>query len=297
MRLGVQMPQGELSEDPAEIRAYAEAAVDLGFRHMQVVDHVLGAHRASHQELDYLPYDSGHLLHEPLVLFGFLAGCVPKLEVVTGVLILPQRQTALVAKQVAEVDVLNGGRTRVAVGTGWNAIEYEALGVEMRSRAPRLEEQIGLLRRLWTEPVVDFEGDFHRVDAAGINPLPTRRPVPIWIGGTVKRARDRAARLGDGYLMPWPLPAAPLESHWVEDLEAMRELHRTEGSTPEFGIEARILPDPERSPEQWRQSAADWRELGATHLSIRVTGLGLRGADAHIGLLESVAAALADLTR
>ena len=180
---------------PAAIRAYAQAAEELGFTHLTSYDHVLGADPAGHPGFSG-PYTAESMFHEPFVLYGYLAAVAPKLELVTGIIILPQRQTVLVAKQAAEVDILTGGRFRLGVGQGWNAVEYEALGMDWDTRGRRMEEQIELLRRLWQEPVLSFEGRFHTITAAGINPLPVQRPIPIWMGGSSVRGAetDRAAR-------------------------------------------------------------------------------------------------------
>ena len=182
MRVGVVFPQTEIGADRGGVRAYAEAAEELGYAHLAAYDHVLGADPAGHPGFSG-PYTHRTMFHEVLVLLGFLAGVTRDLELVTSVVIAPQRQTALLAKQAAEVDVLSGGRLRLGLGLGWNDVEYEALGVPFRRRGRRMEEQIGLMRRLWREPVVSFEGEFHRVTAAGLNPLPERRSIPIWIGG------------------------------------------------------------------------------------------------------------------
>ena len=277
MRVGVVFPQTEIGSDPGGVRAYAEAVEGLGFSHLTSYDHVLGADPAGHPGFSG-PYTAASMFHEPLVLYGYLAAVAPKLELVTGIVILPQRQTALVAKQAAEVDLLTGGRFRLGVGQGWNAVEYEALGMDWRDRGPRFEEQIELLRRLWQEPVLSFEGRFHRVTAAGINPLPVQRPIPIWMGGSSVPALRRIARLADGY---FPL-SNPLEDGWAVTLERMRKWRQEAGRDPDdLGIEARI-DVATGTPEDWRRAAEDWRVLGATHLSINTMRGGLAGAGAHI---------------
>src|SRR5436853_5331098 len=177
--VGVVFPQTEIGADPAGVRAYAQAAQDLDYSHLVVYDHVLGADPAAYPGWSG-PYTAQTMFHEVFVLFGYLAAVAPALELVTSVVILPQRQTALVAKQAAEIDILTGGRFRLGLGIGWNHVEYEALGMDFTNRGRRLEEQIELLRRLWTEPVFDFEGRWHTVTAAGLNPLPVQRPIPIW---------------------------------------------------------------------------------------------------------------------
>ena len=192
MRIGVVFPQTEIGADVGAVRAYAERVEELGFSHLLAYDHVLGADPASHAPWTG-PYDVHTTFHEPLVLFGYLAA-VTSLELVTGIIILPQRQTALAAKQAAEVDLLTGGRLRFGVGLGWNAVEYEALGQDFSNRGRRIEEQVTLLRRLWTEQVVTFEGRYERVTAAGLAPLPVQRPIPVWFGAQSQRAYQRAGR-------------------------------------------------------------------------------------------------------
>src|SRR4051794_37097312 len=178
MRIGVVFPQTEIGAEPIAIRDYTQAAEELGYRHLLIYDHVLGASIAGRPDWRG-PYTSDTLFHEPFVLFGYLAALTKQLELVTGVIILPQRQTALIAKQAAEIDVLSGGRLRLGVGIGWNEVEYQALGENFRNRAARMEEQIDVLRALWTQPVVNFQGRWHQIDAAGIKPMPLQRPIPI----------------------------------------------------------------------------------------------------------------------
>jgi probable F420-dependent oxidoreductase len=287
VQLGVVFPQTEIGADPGGIREYAQAVQELGFRHLHAYDHVLGAD-VSRRPGWTGPYTHETMFHEPFVLFGFLAALAPGLELVPAVIILPQRQTALVAKQAAEVDVLTGGRTRLGVGIGWNEVEYEALGEDFGNRGRRIEEQVELLRRLLTEPVVDFEGRWHRVTAAGINPLPVQRPVPIWFGASAEPALRRAARLGDGFF-----PQRPLEGGWARTLERMRAWAEEAGRDwSSFGIDQR-LHAAEGGPDDWRAAADEWRSLGATHLSVNTMGAGLRGAAAHVERLRLVRDALA----
>ena len=196
MRLGVVFPQTEIGADPAAIRDYAQAVQAMGYRHILIYDHVLGASTASRPEWRGA-YTSETLFHEPFVLYGYLAA-LTNLELVTGVIILPQRQTALVAKQAAEVDVLSGGRLRLGVGVGWNEVEYQGLNESFHNRGARCDEQIAVLRALWTQPVVTFHGRWHHIEEAGIKPLPVQQPIPIWIGGHSEAALKRAGRLGDG---------------------------------------------------------------------------------------------------
>src|SRR5258706_7423281 len=184
--LGVVLPQTENGADPAVVRAYAVAVEELGYRHILAYDHVLGADPATHVGWDG-PYDVDTTFHEPFVLFGYLAA-ITSLELVTGIIILPQRQTALVAKQAAEVDLLTEGRFRLGVGLGWNAVEYEGLGKDFSDRGRRISEQVELLRRLWTELSVTYTGAYHPVTGAGLAPLPRQRPIPVWFGAQPGRA-------------------------------------------------------------------------------------------------------------
>lgn len=289
MRLGAVFPQTEIGADPGGVRSYIEAVQGLGFHHLMAYDHVLGADGARHRHL-VGPYRAEHLFHEILVLFGFAAAVAPGLELVTGVVIAPQRQTALLAKQAAEIDVLTGGRLRLGLGLGWNDVEYEALGMSFRDRGRRFEEQIELMRRLWTEPVLDFQGRWHRVTAAGLNPLPVQRPIPIWIGGSAEPALRRAARLGDGYL-----PQRPLEGGWPATIARVRGWVSEAGRDPDaFGIDARVSAAA-GTPEEWRRTAEEWRALGATHLTVVTLGGGLEGPDAHVERLRQAREALAGL--
>ena len=207
MRFGVVFPQLEIGADPVAVRDYAQAAESLGYQHLLVYDHVLGANAGSRPGWRG-SYRHTDMFHEPFVLFGYLGGVTTTLELVTGVLILPQRQTALVAKQVAEVDVLTGGRLRLGIGTGWNAVEYEALSEDFHNRGLRSEEQIEVMRALWTRELVSYEGRWHKITDAGLNPLPVQRPVPVWFGGMDERVLRRTARMGDGWF-PQFQPSEP----------------------------------------------------------------------------------------
>jgi probable F420-dependent oxidoreductase len=280
MQIGVVFPQLEIGPDPAGVRAYAHAVQQLGFKHLMIYDHVVGADPASYPGWSG-PYTFESQFHEPFVVFGYLAAVAPELELVTGVIILPQRQTVLVAKQAAEVDVLTSGKLRLGIGIGWNTVEYEALGMDFSNRGKRFEEQIELLRRLWTEPVVTFEGRYHRVTAAGLNPLPVQRPIPLWIGASAEPAIKRAAELADGYF-----PQRPLEGGWPATMDKIRGWLKDAGRDPAtFGIEARLNANA-GTPDEWRKVVEEWRDLGATHLSINTMGAGLHGPDAHVERLR-----------
>jgi probable F420-dependent oxidoreductase len=287
MRLGVVFPQTEIGPDPAIVKEYAQTADELGYTHLLVYDHVLGADTTIAERADWRgPYTTEHLFHEPFVLFGYLAGLTRSLELVTGILILPQRQTALVAKQAAEVDVLSGGRLRLGIGVGWNAVEYEALGEDFHTRGRRAAEQIQLLRRLWTEPVVDFRGRFENIPQAGINPLPVQQPIPIWFGGMADSVLRRLARYGDGWF-PQFRPATESAAAYMEKLRGY--VGDAGRAMSEIGIEGRFTAS--GSPDSWRAAAEEWRSLGATHLSVNTMGLGLSPRE-HIETIRRVKEAL-----
>lgn len=286
MQLGVVFPQTEIGADAAGVRSYAEAARELGYRHLLAYDHVVGADTASRPGWTG-PYTAETMFHEPFVLFGYLAAAAPGLELVNGVLILPQRQATLVAKQAAEVDVLAGGRLRLGVGIGWNDVEYEALGMDFRNRARRFEEQIALMRRLWTEPTFTFDGEFDHLEAAGIKPLPVQRPIPLWIGASAAPALKRAATLADGFF-----PQRPLEGGWPATMDQMRAWREDSGQSWQgFGVEARVNCHT-GTPDDWRKEYEEWVALGATHISIVTTRGGLTGVDAHIRRLREAREAI-----
>jgi probable F420-dependent oxidoreductase len=281
MRIGAVFPQTEIGDDPTVLRAWAQAVEDMGYRHILAFDHVLGA--ATRTRPGWRGYTSDDAFHEPFVLFGYLAAVTSDIELVTGVLVLPQRQTALVAKQAAEVDVLSGGRLRLGVGVGWNHPEYEALGESFTDRGIRSEEQVELLRALWADSAINFDGRWHRVDNAGIKPLPVRRRIPVWFGGDAEATLRRVGRLGDGWL-PQRAPDETVRGM----LDRVREYATAAGRTPEeIGVEPRLTLA--RVPEADRAGfAAGWRDLGATHLCVNTMGLGLARPDDHIRVLQDV---------
>ncbi len=279
MQLGVVFPQTEIGADPGPIREYAQAAEAAGYEHLLVYDHVLGADPDRPGGFSG-PYNHDTLFHEPLVLFGYLAGITERLELVTGILILPQRQTALVAKQTAEVDVLSSGRLRLGIGVGWNDVEYEALGENFRNRGRRVEEQIALLRALWSEPTVSFEGNYHSIVRAGIKPLPPNGSIPIWIGGMSDPVIERVGRLSDGwfpqYRKPSELPAG---------LERVHAAAEAAGRSPsDVGIEARVQLGGD--PSEAAAFANEWIEAGATHMSVNTMNAGFTAVGQHIEAIE-----------
>lgn len=285
MRIGVVFPQTELGGDPGAVRAFGERTEDLGFAHLLAYDHVLGADPAVHQGWSG-PYDIDTTFREPLVMFGYLAALTSTLELVTGVIVLPQRQTALVAKQAAEVDLLSGGRLRLGVGLGWNAVEYEALGENFRDRGRRSEEQIELLRRLWTERSVTFERRHHHVTGAGLAPLPVQRPIPLWIGAASPRAYARVGRLADGWF-PMFGPGSRLDEARAVVVGAARDAGRDPGS---IGMEGRVSWQGDL--DATLAAIEEWRQIGATHLTVNTMGAGLQTVDEHLAVLEAVADAM-----
>ena len=284
MQIGVVYPQTELRGDPDAVRRIGRAVEDLGFHHLLTYDHVLGAVHADRTPPLTGPYTESDPFHDPFVMYAYLAGITQRIQFATGVLVLPQRQTALVARQAADVDLLSGGRLRLGVGVGWNHVEYEALGQNFRTRGAREEEQIELLRRLFTEPVVDFAGRFDRVDRASLVPRPARS-IPIWLGGFGEVAFERAARLADGFIFGGGL------GYCIDAWKQMRErLGGLGRSVEDFGADYTAL-----TREGVGEIAAKidaWREAGGTHVSVVTMGLGFDSVDGHLDYLASVAAAL-----
>jgi probable F420-dependent oxidoreductase len=291
MRIGAVFPQTEIGNDPSVIRAWAQGVEELGYLHVLAFDHVLGAGLDTRPGWTG-PYHSGTPFHEVFVLFGYLAAVTTKIELVTGIVILPQRQTALVAKQAAAVDVLSGGRLRLGIGIGWNEVEYEALGESFGNRGARSEEQVDVLRRLWAEPTITYSGRWHRVNNAGINPRPLRGRIPVWFGGNAEAVLRRVGRLGDGWL-PQRLPDGVAAGM----LDRVRGYAREAGRAPdEIGFEPRLTLA--QVPESERASyAAGWRDLGATHMCVNTMGLGLASADDHLDALRDTLRILKAVTQ
>ena len=288
MKLGVVFPQTEIGSDPSVIRDYAQAAEGAGYDHVLAFDHVLGAKEERFDKLGRRPpYTDQSPFHEIFVLFGYLAACTRRLELVSGIVILPQRQTALVAKQAAAIDVLSGGRLRLGVGIGWNHVEYEALNESFQTRGRRVSEQIAVMRRLWTEPLVNFTGEYHTLDRAGINPLPVQRPIPVWMGGMAEPVLKRVAEISDGWFPQFQPGDASSQT-----LDRMRAYMKDAGRPfSAVGIEGRFTYGIGGAAE-WNKRACEWRDLGATHLSVNTMGSGLspRG---HIEAIVRMKAALA----
>jgi probable F420-dependent oxidoreductase len=283
MRIGLVFPQTEIGSDPAAIRDYAQTAEGLGFTHLLAYDHVLGANPDRPGGFTG-PYTYQTPFHEVFVLFSYLAGLTQRLEFVTGILILPQRQTALVAKQAASLDVLSGGRLRLGMGLGWNKIEYIGLNEDFHNRGKRIEEQVALLRQLWTKPLVDFTGKWHTIPDAGLKPLPIQQPIPIWFGGQDERALRRVARLADGWL---PNQRSIAETKPSLDLLG-RFLEEAGRSHSEFGLEPRLAYGA-GDPKAWETAMRDWQAEGATHLSFNTMGNGFQTPREHIQAIQKFA--------
>jgi probable F420-dependent oxidoreductase len=285
VQIGVVFPQTEIGPDAGVVRAYAEQVERMGYRHILVYDHVVGADPKVHEGWRG-PYNADTLFHEPMVLFGYLAA-LTSLELVTGIIILPQRQTVLFAKQAAEVDRLTQGRFRCGIGLGWNAVEYEALGKDFSNRGRRMDEQIELLRWLWTEPTVTFEGEYERVTGAGLNPMPVQRPIPLWIGAASPRAYQRVGRLADGWF-----PQVPPGPHLDEARAFVEEGARAADRDPS-GIQMEGRANwGEKGVAGVVRHIDKWRAAGATHIAINTMNAGLGGVDEHLRVLEECAAEL-----
>ena len=282
MQYGVVFPQTEFGNDPQAIKEYAQTAEEIGYNYLLVYDHVLGAHPNREPKLTG-PYTYEHPFHEPMVFFGFLAAVTRQLELVTGILILPQRQTALVAKQTAEVDVLSGGRLRLGIGIGWNYVEYDALGEKFQRRGRRVEEQIEVLRQLWTQPLITHHTAQHHIDNAGINPLPIQRPIPIWFGGAAEPVLKRAARLGEGW-MPAGRPPDDRVKAYIEQLHGY--LEEAGRDRKNFGIDPWISIQ-RLNKDEWHRRVEAWRTLGASHVAVNTMGAGFTSPQAHIDAIRS----------
>ena len=279
MRLGAIFPQNEIGNDPGAIREWVQTAEGLGYDHVLAYDHVLGADTTNRPNWSG-PYTSETPFHEIFILFGYFAALTSRVELVTDVLILPQRQTALVAKQAAQIDLLSGGRMRLGIGVGWNEVEYIGLNENFRNRGARSEEQIAVLRALWTQSVVTFNGRWHQIPEAGINPLPVQRPIPVWLGGTADALVQRVGRIGDG----WFPQMAPDDTARAK-LALLRAAADAAGRDPAtIGIEPRVSFG-QVSEAEAATLAAGWRDLGATHLSVGFMKAGYATPREHIAAL------------
>ena len=299
MKIGVVFPQTEIGTDPIAVRDYAQAAESLGYDHLAVFDHVIGANAESRPGWTG-PYSHVSMFFEPFVLFGYLAGLTESIELVTSILILPQRQTVLAAKQAATADLLCDGRLRLGMGVGWNPVEFEALGEDFSDRGARCVEQIELLRALWTQELVTFEGRWHKVTDAGLNPLPVQRPIPIWIGGGADAVLRRVARLADGWFAntsvrgPHVTGIPPLfpDDQGRATIARLHGYVRDAGRDPaKLGIECRIEVM-DRTPEEAAEDVAMWADFGATHVQLGTMRAGLKSPDQHIDAVRRFKEAL-----
>ncbi len=286
MEIGFVYPQTEFGNDPQAIRDLAQTAEGLGFTHVLAYEHVLGVDPNRQKDWNR-PYDFKSSFQSPLLLFSYMAAITEKLGFITGILILPQRQTALVAKQAATLDVLSGGRLRLGIGIGWNKHEYVALGENFNNRGRRIEEQVSILRQLWTQPLVEFSGRWHTIPNAGINPLPVQRPIPIWFGGNADPVLKRAATIGDGWIPNYRRieDAQPT----LKRIEDYLELAGRKKSS--FGLEARIRFE-DGNPKTWEGSIHSWQEAGATHISFNTMQVGFDTPARHIDALKLFASTM-----
>jgi probable F420-dependent oxidoreductase len=288
VQVGAIFPQTEIDTDPGAIRAFVQAVEEMGYGHMFIADHVLGADTRYHHHPSLERYSYRSVVHEPLTLMAYMAAITTQLILATGILILPQRQTALVAKQAAEVDVLSGGRVRLGIGVGWNAVEYEALGQDFHTRGRRSAEQIAVLRALWTQEVVDFHGTWHHITHAGLNPLPVQRPIPIWLGvgsSQTQRPPDvvlrRVAHLADGWS-----PNIPTNEEGQAIVDRVHDYAKAAGRDPsQLSLEGRVRIGG-TPPADWVKQVQAWRGLGATHIIAEARGGGLTFPDEHIATLQ-----------
>lgn len=286
MQIGAVLPHNEIGTDPGAIKAYLQGVEELGMTHLLIYDHVMGVKRESGFKG---PYDSNTAFHEPFAFFGFAAAVTERIELVTTVLILPQRQTVLVAKQAAEIALLSNNRLRLGVGTGWNKVEYTALNENFHNRGKRQAEQVELMRKLWTSDVFDYQGEYHTIENASINPRPTQ-PVPIWFGGSAPALLERCAKLGDGFM---PLGGANDKSAAI--LAEIKRIREGAGlSMDGFGVQSQAQWAG-GSPERWRAHASTWKDIGATHIAVATHQAELTDVDGHLARIAEYRDATADL--
>jgi probable F420-dependent oxidoreductase len=264
MELGTLLPLGDIGGTPAVLKEYTQAAEAAGFDFIEAPDHVVGVNPASQPAGERM---SAGLYHDPFALFSFFTGITPKLGFSTGVLILAQRQTTLVAKQAACLDVLCGGRFRLGVGVGWNEPEFIALNENFHNRGRRSEEQVQVMQKLWAEPFVTFRGKWHTIEDVGINPRPASGKVPVWFGGHHERTLERIAKWGDG----WMPNAYPPDQSALDILATLRKLTEQAGRDPKaVGIEVWTSMG-SGSEADWAKEAQFWKKAGATHLCLTTT--------------------------
>ncbi|MBT5756031.1 LLM class F420-dependent oxidoreductase [Acidimicrobiales bacterium] len=280
MQLGLVYPQIELGGDPDAVRTLGRGAEELGYDYLLAYDHVVGAEHADREPALWGPYTENDPFHDPFVLFAYLAGLTEKLEFASGVIILPQRQTVLVAKQAADLDLLSGERFRMGVGVGWNYVEYEALGQDFATRGARANEQIEFMRRLWSEPLLDWKGEFDQIERGNVLPQP-KRQIPIWVGGFSPPAFRRGAAMGDGFMF-----AGTLE-RTLPGLAQVNEMGAANGRDMEnFGREL-VRTNPKQLSDTVDELRR-WRDLGGTHFAAASMGMGLDSAEAHLDYFAQV---------
>ncbi|AEF38616.1 LLM class F420-dependent oxidoreductase [Hoyosella subflava] len=285
MKLGVSFPQVELAGSAAALSQFTTAAEDLGYDHVLMYDHVVGAvHRDRTPALPELAYTEHDPFHDPLVSFAYLAALTTRIRLVTGVLVLPQRQTVLVARQVADVSILSGGRLALGVGVGLNYVEYDALGEQFSTRGARLTEQIPYLRRLWTEDVVTFSGKFDQIDRAALNPKP-RMQIPIYTGGWSEAAFQRAVALADGFIF------AGGNDHSLAAWSRVQQLLQESGRSPSSFASYFNLHIDEHGPDRQRtlDTISRLSDAGATHITASTFGQGFTHVGEHVDYLEWLA--------
>jgi probable F420-dependent oxidoreductase len=289
MRFGAVFPQLEIGSDPADIARWATQVEQLGYESVLAYDHVLGAGTSTRP--GWRGYTSDDSFHEVFVLLGYFAAVTSAVELTTGVVILPQRQTVLVAKQAAQVDVLSGGRMRMGIGVGWNPVEYQGLGEDFGNRGARSEEQIELMRALWATPTITFHGRWHQVENAGLNPRPVRGNIPIWIGGAAEPALRRIGRLGDGWI-----PLRRPDDKAAAMIDRIRGYAAEAGRNPaDIGVEARLNIADQPRPD-WLGYVGAWRQLGATHLCVNTMGMQFAHVDEHLAALADIIAQVRSVT-
>ena len=285
MQIGAVFPHNEIGTDPGAIKAYAQGVEAMGITHLLIYDHVLGAD--PDREGGFRgPYDKDVAFHEPFTTFAFIAGVTDKIDLITTVMILPQRQTVLAAKQAAEVALLSNNRFKLGIGVGWNELEYVGLNETFNNRGRRQEEQVDVMRKLWSEDSLDYTGEYHRIDKASINPRPSKT-IPIWFGGSAPALLDRVARLGDGWI---PLMGANDKAKAC--IDTIKQTRKAAGlSFANFGIQAQAQYAG-GSPDRWRKHAEAWREMGCTHLAIATHNAGPTTVDGHLARIDEYQQAL-----
>ncbi|MCB8967861.1 MAG: LLM class F420-dependent oxidoreductase [Ardenticatenaceae bacterium] len=283
MKIGVVFPQIEFGNDPAAIRDYTQTAEELGYSHILAYDHILGANPNRPGGWKG-PYTYQNPFHEPFVLFSYMAALTKNIEFATGIIILPQRETAVVAKQAATLDVLSNGRFRLGVGIGWNEVEYIALNQNFKTRGKRIEEQVEVLQQLWQNELITYEGRWHTIPDAGLNPLPVQRPIPVWFGGHADAVLHRVARMGNGWL-----PNYNNAARAKPEIDKLAEYLAQNGrSLADIGIEFRVSYE-QANPALWQQAIDEWQAVGATHMTVNTMYLGFNTPQQHIAAITHFA--------